>query len=55
VFDVSGEAETDWNYLNQYVIDLVADKDSYEPGQTATLMVKTPLPATRSSLWSAIA
>ncbi|MEP6822264.1 MAG: alpha-2-macroglobulin family protein, partial [Chthoniobacterales bacterium] len=43
VFEVSGEAETDWNYQNPYVIDLVADKDSYEPGETATLLVKTPI------------
>ena len=42
-FEVSGEAETDWNYRNPYAIDLVADKDSYEPGQTATLLVKTPI------------
>ena len=43
VFEVSGEAETDWNYRNPYAIDLIPDKDSYEPGQTATLLVKTPL------------
>jgi uncharacterized protein YfaS (alpha-2-macroglobulin family) len=43
VFDVSGEAETDWDYRNQYAIDVIADKDSYEPGQTATLLVKTPI------------
>jgi uncharacterized protein YfaS (alpha-2-macroglobulin family) len=43
VLSVSGEAETDWNYRNQYAIDLVADKDSYEPGETATLMLKTPI------------
>ena len=42
-FDVSGEAETDWNYRNPYAIELVADKDSYEPGQIATLFVKTPI------------
>lgn len=43
VFEVSGDAVEDWNYRNPYAIDLVADKDSYEPGQTATLMVKTPI------------
>ncbi|HMJ05695.1 MAG TPA: alpha-2-macroglobulin family protein, partial [Chthoniobacterales bacterium] len=43
VFEIAGEAETDWNYRNPYVIDLVADKDSYEPGETATLLVKTPI------------
>lgn len=43
VFEVSGEAETDWNYRNQYAIDLVADKESYDPGETARLLVKTPI------------
>ncbi|MFN2507584.1 MAG: alpha-2-macroglobulin, partial [Chthoniobacterales bacterium] len=43
VFEVSGEVEADWNYRNPYAIDLVADKDSYEPGQNATVMVKTPI------------
>ncbi|MGI8435596.1 MAG: alpha-2-macroglobulin family protein [Chthoniobacterales bacterium] len=43
VFEVSGEAQTDWNYRNPYVIDLVPDKDSYEPGQTARILVKTPI------------
>jgi alpha-2-macroglobulin len=43
VFEVSGEVEADWNYRNPYIIDLVADKDSYEPGQTATILVKTPI------------
>ncbi|MDQ6622836.1 MAG: hypothetical protein M3Y86_05050, partial [Verrucomicrobiota bacterium] len=42
-FEVSGEGETDWNYRNPYAIDLVADKESYEPGQTANLLVKTPI------------
>ncbi len=43
VFEVSGEAETDWNYRNPYVIDLVSDKDTYAPGETANLLVKTPI------------
>ncbi|MDQ6624546.1 MAG: MG2 domain-containing protein, partial [Verrucomicrobiota bacterium] len=43
VFEVSGEADTSWDYRNPYVIDLIADKDSYEPGETATLLLKTPL------------
>jgi uncharacterized protein YfaS (alpha-2-macroglobulin family) len=42
-FEVSGSAETVWNYKNPYAIDLVTDKDSYAPGQTATIMVKTPI------------
>lgn len=43
IFEVAGEAETTWDYRNPYVIDLIADKDSYEAGQTATLLVKTPI------------
>lgn len=43
VVDVAGEAETTWDYLNPYIVDLVTDKDSYEPGQTATILVKTPI------------
>jgi uncharacterized protein YfaS (alpha-2-macroglobulin family) len=42
-FEVAGPAETVWNYRNPYAIDLVTDKESYEPGQTATIMVKTPI------------
>ncbi|MFN2476736.1 MAG: alpha-2-macroglobulin [Chthoniobacterales bacterium] len=43
VFEVSGEADTSWDYRNPYVIDLITDKDTYEPGETATLLVKTPI------------
>ncbi|MBA2432423.1 MAG: hypothetical protein H0V56_09970, partial [Chthoniobacterales bacterium] len=43
VFEVSGEGATDWNYLNPYIIEVVADKESYEPGETATLLLKTPI------------
>jgi uncharacterized protein YfaS (alpha-2-macroglobulin family) len=42
-FEVAGAAETVWNYRNPYAIDLVTDKESYAPGQTATIMVKTPI------------
>jgi len=42
-FEVAGPTETVWNYRNPYAIDLVTDKESYEPGQTATIMVKTPI------------
>jgi alpha-2-macroglobulin len=42
-FDVAGPAETVWNYRNPYAVDLVTDKESYEPGQTATILVKTPI------------
>lgn len=42
-FEVAGPGATVWNYRNPYVIDLVTDKESYEPGQTATILVKTPI------------
>jgi uncharacterized protein YfaS (alpha-2-macroglobulin family) len=42
-FEVAGPGETVWNYRNPYAIDLVTDKESYAPGQTATIMVKTPI------------
>ena len=42
-FEVAGPGETVWNYRNPFAIDLVTDKESYAPGQTATIMVKTPI------------
>jgi uncharacterized protein YfaS (alpha-2-macroglobulin family) len=42
-FEVAGPGETAWNYRNPYAIDLVTDKESYGPGQTATILVKTPI------------
>ncbi|HEX4641786.1 MAG TPA: MG2 domain-containing protein [Chthoniobacterales bacterium] len=42
-FEVAGPTETVWNYRNPYAIDLVTDKESYAPGQSATIMVKTPI------------
>ena len=42
-FLVAGPGETVWNYRNPYAIDLVTDKESYEPGQSATILVKTPI------------
>jgi alpha-2-macroglobulin len=42
-FYVAGEGEAVWDYHNPYAIDVVPDKDSYEGGQTATLLVKTPI------------
>jgi alpha-2-macroglobulin len=42
-FEVAGSAETVWNYRNPYAIDLVTDKESYAPGQSATILVKTPI------------
>jgi uncharacterized protein YfaS (alpha-2-macroglobulin family) len=42
-FSVYGEGETEWDYENQYQIDLVADKEEYRSGQTAKVLVKTPI------------
>jgi uncharacterized protein YfaS (alpha-2-macroglobulin family) len=42
-FEVAGATESAWNYRNPYAVDLVTDKESYEPGQTATILVKTPI------------
>ncbi|HEY2140196.1 MAG TPA: alpha-2-macroglobulin family protein, partial [Chthoniobacterales bacterium] len=42
-FEVAGQTETAWNYRNPYAVDLVTDKETYAPGQTATIMVKTPI------------
>lgn len=42
-FAVAGAGETVWNYRNPYAIDLVSDKESYEPSQTARILVKTPI------------
>jgi uncharacterized protein YfaS (alpha-2-macroglobulin family) len=42
-FEVAGPTETVWNYRNPFAVDLVTDKESYAPGQTATIMVKTPI------------
>ncbi len=42
-FSVYGEGETAWNYENQFQIELVADQDEYRSGQTAKILVKTPI------------
>jgi len=42
-FEVAGPGELAWDYRNSYAIDISSDKESYEPGQTATLLVKTPI------------
>ena len=42
-FSVYGEGETAWNYDNQFQIELVADQDEYRSGQTARILVKTPI------------
>ncbi len=40
---VFGQSETTWNYRNPYEIEILADKDAYLAGQTATILVKTPI------------
>ena len=42
-FSVYGEGETEWSYDNQYQIELVADKEEYRSGQTAKVLIKTPI------------
>jgi uncharacterized protein YfaS (alpha-2-macroglobulin family) len=42
-FEVAGPGMMTWDYRNSYAIDVSSDKESYEPGQTATLLVKTPI------------
>ncbi|MEY3481823.1 MAG: hypothetical protein RIQ71_2598, partial [Verrucomicrobiota bacterium] len=42
-FYVSGEGETVWDYRNPYMIDLVPDKSTYQTGDTARILVKTPI------------
>ncbi len=40
---VSGADEIAWDYRNPAQLDLVADKTEYRPGDTARLLVKTPI------------
>lgn len=42
-FYVSGEGETTWDYRSPYQIDMVADKNSYRAGESARILVKTPI------------
>ncbi len=42
-FYVSGEGETVWDYRNPSEITLVPDKASYLPGDTARVLVQTPI------------
>ncbi len=44
-FAVSAEdpRQTDWDYRNEAQVDLVPDKSSYAPGETARILVKTPI------------
>jgi uncharacterized protein YfaS (alpha-2-macroglobulin family) len=40
---VSGPDEIAWDYRNPAQLDLIADKTEYRPGDTARLLVKTPI------------
>lgn len=42
-FTVSGTEPVAWDYRNPAQIDLVADKPEYRPGDTARILVKTPI------------
>lgn len=42
-FYVTGEAVAEWDYRNQFQIDLVSDKLAYDSGETAHILVKTPI------------
>ncbi|MDB6149291.1 MAG: Large extracellular alpha-helical protein [Chthoniobacter sp.] len=42
-FYVSGEGATEWNARNQFQIELVPDKTEYLSGETARVLVKTPI------------
>lgn len=42
-FQVYGAGVTAWDYRNPYQIELVPDKDDYLAGETATILVKTPI------------
>lgn len=41
--NVYGAGETGWDYRNQYQIELAPDKEEYLSGQTARILVKTPI------------
>jgi uncharacterized protein YfaS (alpha-2-macroglobulin family) len=41
-FDVAGSGSAWWKRTDNDLIELVADKDSYKPGETARLLVKSP-------------
>lgn len=42
-FYVSGDGETAWDYRNPWEVTLVPDKTSYLPGDTARVLVQTPI------------
>ncbi len=42
-FQVYGEGETAWSYRNQFQVEMVPEKDDYAAGETAKILVKTPI------------
>lgn len=42
-FNVFGEGETGWDYRNPYQIEIAPDKEEYLSGETARVLVKTPI------------
>ena len=42
-FSVAGAHDRSWNYRNEAQIEIVPDKKEYLAGQTATLLLKTPI------------
>jgi uncharacterized protein YfaS (alpha-2-macroglobulin family) len=42
-FYVSGDAVAEWDYRNEFQIDLVPDKLAYDAGETARILIKTPI------------
>ena len=45
-FHVSGDARVTWHRRNGLHLDIVADKKTHQPGETATLLLKTPFSGT---------
>lgn len=42
-FQVYGVGETAWSYRNQFQVEMVPEKDDYAAGETAKILVKTPI------------
>jgi uncharacterized protein YfaS (alpha-2-macroglobulin family) len=45
-FHVSGDARVAWHNRNGLHLEMVADKKTHQPGETATLLLKTPFSGT---------
>jgi uncharacterized protein YfaS (alpha-2-macroglobulin family) len=42
-FQAYGAGVTAWDYRNPFQVEMVAEKDSYQAGETAKILVKTPI------------